>query len=143
MKKLITLLVAALSLSTLFPTTALAGSITDQFSDEKAWLSLGTSTSGNKIYIRIDDVAAGRSYSRDAKVWWGLDLSKNAQVRMRAYMMLVSYDCVSRTSQVVQAVAYYPNGTNHTDTSYNAKQYIAPGTYEDTVFKLTCMDPED
>lgn len=142
MKKLITLLVAALSLSTFFPTIALAGSIIDQFSDKGTWVPLGTSNNGSELYVRISDIAAGRSTSRDAKVWWGMDLSRNPDTRKRAFMMLVSYDCVARTSQVIQSVSYYPDGSHTTNTSYSPKEYITPGTFDDTVFSVTCTDPK-
>jgi hypothetical protein len=75
------------------------------------WVYVVTNNSGTDFYYDSDTI---RRSGNQVTVWEKYDHSRDKTDKTREKKVLYRYDCVKRTTTILQATIYYPNGKNET-----------------------------
>lgn len=102
------------------------------------WVHVITNNSGTDFYYDSDTI---RRSGNQVTVWEKYDHSRDKTDKTREKKVLYRYDCVKRTTTILQATIYYPNGKNETsvwDTYKQKERAVTPDTGGDAMLRAVC-----
>ena len=102
------------------------------------WVYVGARSSGTDFYYDADTIVRS---GNQVTVWEKWDHSRDKTYKEREQRVRYRYDCAERTSTLLHAIIYYPDGTSRAVTFATYEQEtepLAPGTVGEAVLEAVC-----
>jgi hypothetical protein len=102
------------------------------------WVYVGARSSGTDFYYDADTIVRS---GNEVTVWEKWDHSRDKTYKEREQRVRYQYDCAERTSTILLAIIYYPDGTSRSvmfATHEQETTHVAPGTAGEGKLEAVC-----
>ena len=106
------------------------------FAQENTWVEVATSDAGTVWKVREKDLY---STSKNPKVWFLLDYSKNRSVKYRQSKVLISFNFDAQTFQNLSIIDYNAGGEVVNSRSHQQNTYLYEPIAPDTVLESAML----